>query len=40
MLGLIDSGLLVRGLQALGVGPALEETADLPIPAGVAFEGT
>jgi hypothetical protein len=34
VLGLIDSGLLVRGLEALGAGLALEETARLPIPVG------
>lgn len=35
VLGLTDCGLLVRGLEALGVGLALEETANLPISAGI-----
>lgn len=38
VLGLTDCGLLVRSLEALGVGLALEETAHLPIPAGVGLE--
>jgi len=37
-LGLTDCGLLVRGLEALGVGLAFEETAHLPIPAGIGLE--
>jgi len=38
VLGLADRGLLVRSLEALGIGPALDEAADLPIPAGVGLE--
>ena len=38
LLGLMNGRLLVRGLEALCVGLALEETAHLPISAGVAFE--
>jgi hypothetical protein len=26
--------LLVRGLEALGIGPAPQKASDLPIPAG------
>ncbi|MBM3408228.1 MAG: hypothetical protein FJY25_13010 [Betaproteobacteria bacterium] len=38
LLGRADRGLLVRSLEALGIGPALDEAADLPIPAGVGLE--
>ncbi len=40
LLGLTDSRLFVRGLQALRVGLALEITTHLPIPAGVGLEDT
>ena len=40
LLGLMDCGLLVRGLKTLGVGLALEEAAHLPISAGIGLEDT
>ena len=38
LFGRADRGLLVGGLQALGVGPAFDEVAHLPIPAGIGLE--
>ena len=38
VLGLTDGRLLVRGLEALGIGPAPQEASHLPIPAGIRLE--